>query len=40
MLGAPKVQLGQLIALTANWIARGGITLDKPTKFQVHNGQF
>ena len=40
MLGAPKVQLGQLIGLTANWLDRGGITLDKPTRFQVRNGRF
>ncbi len=40
LLGAPRVGLGQLIDLTADWIGRGGVTLDKPTRFQVRNGRF
>ena len=39
-LGAPEVSLDQLIELTANWIARGRRTLEKPTHFQVRDGKF
>ncbi len=39
-LGAPEVELKQLIELTANWIARGRRTLEKPTHFQVRDGKF
>ena len=39
-LGTPEVSLEQLIELTANWIARGGRTLGKPTHFQVRDGKF
>ena len=39
-LGAPEVGLEPLIELTANWIARGQRTLEKPTHFQVRDGNF
>ncbi len=39
-LGTPDVSLKELIELTANWIARGRRTLEKPTHFQARDGKF
>lgn len=39
-LGAPAVPVQHLIDWTADWIMRGGETLDKPTHFEVHDGKF
>lgn len=38
--GRPRVPLARMIAWTADWVARGQPTWDKPTHFQVRNGQF
>ncbi|MFT5522274.1 MAG: nucleoside-diphosphate-sugar epimerase [Pirellulaceae bacterium] len=38
--GAPRYSVEQIIRWTADWVARGGETLDKPTQFQVRDGQF
>ena len=38
--GYPRVPAQQLIAWIADWIARGGETLGKPTKFEVTDGRF
>ena len=38
--GYPQVPLGRIIAWVADWVRAGGPTLDKPTKFQVRDGQF
>ena len=40
LFGPPAVNAAPLIAWTANWIARGGQTLDKPTKFEIRDGRF
>lgn len=40
LLGPPKVKLSQLIDLTSNWIIQAGITLQKPTNFQIRDGGF
>jgi nucleoside-diphosphate-sugar epimerase len=40
LFGYPLVPLGLLIDWTADWIARGGASLDKPTHFDVRDGQF
>ena len=40
MFGYPSVALAQVVAWTADWVARGGVTLDKPTKFQVRTGRY
>jgi nucleoside-diphosphate-sugar epimerase len=40
LLGFPAVTVEQMIDWTANWIGRGGVTLDKPTHFEVRDGRF
>ncbi|WP_110170444.1 NAD-dependent epimerase/dehydratase family protein [Luteitalea pratensis] len=39
-LGAPQVELAQLIDWTADWISRGGASLGKPTHFESRDGRF
>ena len=38
--GKPTVDLSQIVDWTADWLARNGATLGKPTHFEVRNGQF
>lgn len=38
--GAPEIDGDELLAMVATWIRAGGRLLDKPTKFQVHDGRF
>ncbi len=40
LFGKPKVSKEQMIKWIAEWIADGGINLDKPTHFSVTDGQF
>ena len=40
LLGAPQVDARTMIDWTADWVARGGENLGKPTHFQVRNGKF
>ncbi len=40
LLGRPRVPVERLIGWIADWQARGGPTLGKPTKFQVRDGKF
>jgi nucleoside-diphosphate-sugar epimerase len=40
LLGRPELSVERLIDWTADWIARGGPTLGKPTKFQSRDGRF
>jgi nucleoside-diphosphate-sugar epimerase len=40
LAGRPAVPLGRLVEWTADWLARGGRTLGKPTHFQVRTGEF
>lgn len=40
LLGHPQITSAQMIQWTADWIARGGPTLGKPTHFQTRTGQF
>lgn len=40
LLGYPEVSLGELMRWVANWVARGGESLNKPTKFEVADGKF
>jgi nucleoside-diphosphate-sugar epimerase len=40
LLGAPRVGASRLIAWTAEWIRRGGESLDKPTHFESRTGRF
>ncbi|MGG1663162.1 NAD-dependent epimerase/dehydratase family protein [Brevibacillus sp. NRS-1366] len=40
LLGYPRVSLGQMIDWTAEWVAAGGETSNKPTHFQERQGEF
>lgn len=40
LLGVPDVSLEELMQWVAHWIARGGETLNKPTRFEVADGKF
>lgn len=40
LLGQPRVDLEQVIAWTADWTARGGDHLGKPTQFESRAGRF
>jgi nucleoside-diphosphate-sugar epimerase len=40
LFGAPAVTLEQMIAMVAEWIAAGGELWEKPTHFEVRDGQF
>ena len=40
LLGAPPTTLDNMINWIAQWLEQGGPTLDKPTHYQVKNGQF
>ena len=40
LVGRPRVGAAQLIRWTADWVARGGGTLDKPTHFESRDGRF
>jgi len=38
--GYPRVPLLRMVDWVADWVARGGRTLGKPTKFEVRDGRF
>jgi nucleoside-diphosphate-sugar epimerase len=38
--GRPRVDAERLIAWTADWVSRGGTSLDKPTHFESRDGKF
>lgn len=40
LFGRPRVDAARLIAWTADWVARGGASLDKPTHFESRDGRF
>lgn len=40
LFGYPRVGVGQLVEWTADWLERGGETLDRPTGFDVRDGKF
>ncbi len=40
LFGPPRVGVEQLMAWCADWIRRGGSSLDKPTHFEVRDGKF
>jgi nucleoside-diphosphate-sugar epimerase len=39
-LGPPEVGLDRLFAWTADWVARGGRSLDRPTHFEATDGRY
>lgn len=40
LFGPPRLDAGQLIDLTAEWLEHGGHTLNKPTHFEARDGRF
>ncbi|MBI5773020.1 MAG: NAD-dependent epimerase/dehydratase family protein [Verrucomicrobia bacterium] len=40
MFGPPRVNASQLIEMVADWVQRGGATLNKPTHFETRDGKF
>jgi nucleoside-diphosphate-sugar epimerase len=40
LFGHPRVDAAHLIAWTADWVARGGVSLDQPTHFELRDGRF
>jgi hypothetical protein len=40
LFGPPRVSLDQMLGWTADWITSGGETWDKPTHFEIRDGQF
>ena len=40
LLGKPRVTLEELVRMQAKWIASGGVSIGKPTHFEVNNGKF
>jgi nucleoside-diphosphate-sugar epimerase len=40
LFGYPKVPVRQIIQWTADWLKRGGTTLNKPTHFETRDGKF
>ena len=40
LLGAPRVNAAQLLVWTADWVRRGGASIDKPTHFESRSGRF
>lgn len=40
MYGPPRIDAAQLVRWIADWVRRGGETLDKPTHFEVRDGRF
>ncbi len=40
LFGYPRVPAGQMISWVADWVARGGASLDRPTHFEVRDGKF
>jgi nucleoside-diphosphate-sugar epimerase len=40
LFGAPRVALSQMLDWQADWIRRGGESLDKPTHFETRDGKY
>ena len=40
LFGLPVVDTGQLIAWTADWVARAMPSLGKPTRYEVRDGRY
>ena len=40
LFGCPSVPIQTLVRWTADWVEKGGVSLDKPTHFQVRDGRF
>ncbi|QEH39270.1 hypothetical protein OJF2_78850 (plasmid) [Aquisphaera giovannonii] len=40
LFGPPRIDADRLIDLTADWLMKGGPTLDRPTHFEARDGRF
>jgi hypothetical protein len=40
LFGYPRVSTGQMIEWIADWVSRGGASLEKPTHFETRDGRF
>ena len=40
LFGYPRMSLDEMILHQARWIASGGVSIGKPTHFEVNNGKF
>ncbi len=40
LLGYPRISMDEMIELQVKWIMQGGISIGKPTHFEVNNGKF
>ena len=40
LLGKPRIGLDDMIGLQAQWIMDGGVSIGKPTHYEVSNGKF
>lgn len=40
LLGRPRIAVDQMVRWVADWLARGGPTLGKPTHFETRDGKF
>ena len=40
LFGYPRISLEQMVQWVARWVEIGGLTLGKPTKFEVRDGKF
>ena len=40
LFGYPRISLEQMIIWQAKWLADGGVSIGKPTHFEVNNGKF
>jgi nucleoside-diphosphate-sugar epimerase len=40
LLGYPEITLGKLMEMVAHWVENGGVSLNKPTRFEVTDGRF
>jgi hypothetical protein len=40
VFGYPRVSAGRMISWIADWVKRGGASLDRPTHFEVRDGKF
>jgi hypothetical protein len=38
--GYPRVPVGRMLVWVADWVQRGGVSLDRPTHFEVRDGNF
>jgi hypothetical protein len=40
LFGRPRIGARQVIGWVAEWVKRGGATLEKPTHFEARDGRF